>query len=152
MAAELTYYIFEGLLVGYVGSAFFHLSAGSGGGSGSRVARTTLVANNPYATGVKTAGGAHAKGHEHGGPLPLGTYTIHPSTKHAKLGRAAYLEPTGKQAMHGRGGFYIHGQGRHGSDGCIVPFEKLTFLLDSIDKENGGTLHVLETSGDFRFA
>ena len=152
MATELTYYIFEGLLVGFAGGGFIHIFAGSGGGAGSKVHHTSWTANNPYATGVKTTGKAAAKSHQHGGPLPLGNYTIHPSAQHSRLGRSCFLEPDSHNYMHARSAFFIHGQGRHGSDGCIVPFEKLGFLLDQIDKDGGGTLHVLETMHDRRFA
>jgi hypothetical protein len=59
------------------------------------------------------------------------------------LGRCAYLEPIGIfQAFSGphrvydeAHGFFIHGPGRKGSDGCIVPVPKARFyeLLDAID-------------------
>jgi hypothetical protein len=145
MATELTYYIQEGLLVGYAGGGFIHIFAGSGGGAGSKVRRTSWTANNPYATGVKTAGKKDSPRHRHGGPLPLGKYTINPSAIHKGLGRSCFLEPDSRNYMGNRRNFYIHGRGRHGSDGCIVPFEKWGFLLDQIDKDNGGTLHVVET-------
>jgi len=153
MATELTYYIREGLLVGYAGGGFIHVLAGAGGGAGSKVRRASWTANNPYATGVKTSGKAHSKSHKHGGPLPLGKYKIHPSTQHKRLGRSCFLEPDSRNYMGNRSDFFIHGRGRHGSDGCIVPFEKLGFLLDQIDKDKGGTLHVVETMDqDVRFA
>jgi hypothetical protein len=150
--AELTYYIFEGVLVGFAGGGFIQIFSGSGGGAGSTKNPTAWTANSPYATVVKTKGKASSKQHEHGGPLPLGRYTIHPSSKHQKLGRACYLEPNKRTYMFGRSGFYIHGKGRHGSDGCIVPSERLPFLLDRIDRDGGGTLHVMEGMEGDRFA
>jgi hypothetical protein len=76
-------------------------------------------------TPFKTVGGAHDPGHVHGGPLP-----------------------------GNRSGFFIHGRGRHGSDGCIVPLDPAQFrsLMDDLTKSNGGTLIVAETMSDQRLA
>jgi hypothetical protein len=147
--ADLTYYIFDGILVGNAGGGYIFMTAGSGGGSHSTSARATDVADNVYATGVQTV---EKPQHRHGGPLPLGKYKIHRSSKHKHLGRSCYLEPDKHNQMWGRSGFYIHGAGPHGSDGCIVPTNRLTYLLDRIDKDNGGTLFVEETTGGERFA
>ena len=151
MPALLTYYIWEGVLTGFAGGAFVHIPAlsGGGGGSTSRGATTRLV-NNPYATGVKTQG--TGAGHQHGGPIPLGSYKINPPAQHPHLGRACRLDPTGANHMHNRGGFFIHGRGRHGSDGCIVPLDHFQFLLDRIATDHGGHLTVLETMSGDRFA
>jgi hypothetical protein len=150
--ADLTYYIFDGILVGFAGGGHIFMIAGSGGGSGSTSHTGSDTANNVYATGVKTTGGSKSKSHKHGGPLPLGKYKIHPSAKNPHLGRSCYLEPDPHNQMFGRSGFYIHGTGPHGSDGCIVPPSRLSFLLDQIDKDGGGTMFVEETTGGERFA
>ena len=51
----------------------------------------------------------------------------------------------------GRDGFYLHGRGRHGSDGCIVPMEKFSELMTALEKDRGGVLFVLEAMGGDRF-
>jgi hypothetical protein len=56
-----------------------------------------------------------------GGPLPPGLYLVHPPALHPRLGPACFLEPYPGNAMRGRDDFWIHGPGRRGSDGCIVP-------------------------------
>jgi hypothetical protein len=150
MATELTYYIYEGILTGFVGGVFIHVLALSGGGGGSTKTASTFVSNNPYATSVKTTGKGAA--HEHGGPIPLGDYKIHVPAQHPHLGRSCFLEPTRNTWLHGRRGFFIHGRGKHGSDGCIVPLEQFPLLMDRIAKDGGGMLHVLETLGSERFA
>lgn len=149
-SANLTYYIFEGLLVGFAGERFFHVAAGSGGGAGSTKNSPSFHANNPYSTGVKTQGTA-AK-HVHGGPIPVGKYRISTPAQHPHLGRSAYLQPSKPAALHGRSGFFIHGRGSHGSDGCIVPYSQFQELMDALQGSQGGNLFVLETMGDIRFA
>jgi hypothetical protein len=54
----------------------------------------------------------------------------------------------------GRDGFYIHGRGPHGSDGCIVPLDKTEFsnLMKALTKSHGGTLVVEETADGTRYA
>jgi hypothetical protein len=150
MATELTYYIYQGLLTGFAEGAFIHVHARSGGGGGSTKTVSTFVSNNPYSTGVKTSG-TGAK-HQHGGPVPLGDYKIHAPAHHPRLGRSCFLEPTRNTRLHGRSGFFIHGMGSHGSDGCIVPLEHFQFLMDHIENDGGGVLHVLETMDNVRFA
>lgn len=151
MATELTYYIGEGLLTGFAGGRFIHVHALSGGRGGTTVpGATTGIANNPYATGVKATGSGGA--HRHGGPLPVGDYTINAPEQHPHLGRSCRLDPDRLNRMHNRGGFFIHGRGRHGSDGCIVPLEHFDYLLDQIATDAGGKLHVLETMSGARFA
>lgn len=150
MATGLTYYLFEGILTGFAAEQLIHVSALSGGGGGSTKAQPTSNTNNPYATGVKTTG--QGKRHEHGGPIPVGTYKIHAPAQHPHLGRSCFLEPTEHVRLHGRGGFFIHGTGKHGSDGCIVPLAHFQLLMDRIALDKGGVLHVLEMMGSARFA
>lgn len=153
MAADLTYYIFEGVLAGTVGPKMFHMEALSGGGGGSTLGKTSDAVNNPYSEGLKTAGKGSAKGHVHGGPIPPGKYTIQAPAQHPHLGLSAQLvHPHWKP--FGRDGFYIHGRGPHGSDGCIVPLNKIQFqeLMAALTASNGGTLFVQEAMEDIRFA
>ena len=148
--ANLTYYIFEGVLVGNAGGRSFHLLALSGGGGGSTKSRPAASMNNPYMTALKTTSpGAQ---HQHGGPLPSGWYKILKPAQHPHLGRSALLEPRIPNAMMGRGGFFIHGRGPHGSDGCIVPLSQFKELMDALDQSGGGTLRVEEGLGASRFA
>jgi hypothetical protein len=149
LGASLTYYIFEGVLVGTIGGNYIHEFALSGGGGGSTQNTPSGSANNPYSEGLKTSG----KGlrHQHGGPIPPGRYIIHQPTEHAHLGLSAYLEPAGGNMM-GRDGFFIHGRGSHGSDGCVVPLSNFTSLMAALGREGGGVLFVQEAMGGARFA
>ena len=150
LGANLTYYIYEGVLVGRAGGSQFHMLALSGGGSGStRNAPNFGGGFYPYLTGKKTTGTGAT--HQHGGPIPPGRYIIHSPEQNAHLGLSAFLEPDGGNMM-GRSGFYIHGRGPHGSDGCIVPLENFQHLMDAIQKDGGGTLFVQEAMGGVRFA
>ncbi len=153
--SSLTYYIFEGVLVGQAGGSSFHIFALSGGGGGSKSTVPGWVAgdvvNNPYMTGL--AERDTKSGHRHGGPIPAGLTTIagpRPTTK--GKGRWATLVPDPRNAMMHRSGFAIHGRGKHGSDGCIVPTNPADFqrLMDALEVDGGGDLYVLTTmSGDF---
>lgn len=154
--ATLTYYIYEGVLIGTAGGETVHMFAGSGGGAGSTArkgkvaAPKTAVANNPYAWHVKAGSGGY--GQDRGGPLPPGQYKIATPGKHEKLGRSARLDPGGA-LVNNRGGFYIHGQGPHGSDGCLVlGGEDLSRILSLLTKDKGGMLYCCEAMGGVRFA
>ena len=114
--ASLTYYIFEGVLVGLAGGRVFHLFARSGGGGGSTKHDTDFD----------------------------GRYSL---LKHPHLGRAAFLEPDKRTPMMGRDGFFIHGRGPHGSDGCIVPSAEFTELMDALERDGGGILNVFAAGG-----
>ena len=151
--ANLTYYIFEGVLSGTVNGKFVHIPALSGGGGGTkRKAGPTEpdTVNNPYRTGQAEKAGVR------GGPIPVGLYLIQkPAAWHG--GKAARLTPSQPIqffAATGRGGFLIHGRGPLGSDGCIVPLHPNQFqgLMDGLEKDDGGTLTVLETQDGARFA
>ncbi len=141
--AALTYYIFEGVLVGMAGGKFFHVFAGSGGRSGSKHkdAVDSSVANNPYRTARRHPDYAT------GGPLPPGEYAIaKPVANYKGRGRWATLTQV-SGAGYGRGGFAIHGAGGpRGSDGCIVPLNKAEFhaVMDALEADGGGTLFVLD--------
>jgi hypothetical protein len=153
--AILTYYIFEGILVGRAGGRSFHIFALSGGGGGSKSPKPGWVAgdvvNNPYLTGLKEEDSK--SGHRHGGPLPVGRYKIaKPEPNHEGKGRWASLIPDPHNVMMTRGGFAIHGRGPHGSDGCIVPTNPADFqhLMNALEADGGGVLQVLSSmSGEF---
>ena len=144
--AQLTYYIFEGVLVGFIGTELIHLSAWSGGAGGSNKNRPDDSANNPYMYAMREVDNKKKKIHVHGGPIPPGGYRILPPGHHANLGLSARLEPEPPRRLpNDRGGFYIHGQGPHGSDGCIVP-SKADFpgLMEKLKASQGGSLHVCQ--------
>ncbi len=151
MEAALTYYIFEGVLTGTVGTRFFHMAALSGGAGGSTKVKATAAVNNPYMEGLKTQDTKH--GHVHGGPIPPGKYTVCTPSKHHHLGLSARLDHPRFKPM-GRDGFYIHGRGPHGSDGCIVPVDGVHFqsLMAALKESKGGVLFVQETMEGYRFA
>lgn len=57
------------------------------------------------------------------GPLPRGFYRVTGPTTHPRLGPLAFrLLPFGTTKMHGRSGFYIHGDNvtNDASRGCII--------------------------------
>ncbi len=151
LGAKLTYYIFEGVLVGQAGKRHFHISAHSGGGGGSKVNKPDFGGVfHPYSTGNKTVGEGAA--HKHGGAIPPGRYIIHKPAQHPQLKLSAYLEPDKSNDMMNRDRFYIHGRGTHGSDGCIVPSSNFKELMDALAKDGTGILHVEEAMGGSRFA
>ena len=153
MEANLTYYIFEGILTGTVDGRMFNITALSGGGGGSTQHRPTSAVNNPYMEAFKTVKKSGAPGHQHGGPIPPGKYSIMKPAQHPHLGLSAQLVHPQWKPM-GRDGFYIHGRGSHGSDGCIVPLEPHQFhnLMTALKQSNGGTLIVQETMSGDRYA
>jgi hypothetical protein len=152
MAASLTYYIFEGVLTGTADGRMIHMEALSGGGGGSTQNTPDANTNNPYSTGVKTEGSGRQ--HRHGGPIPIGRYRVLPPSRHPHLGLSCRLDPyddAQTRGMMGRDGFYIHGRGPHGSDGCIVPLEQFQELMRALEKDRGGLLFVMEAMGGDRF-
>ncbi len=139
MSASLTFYISEGLLTGLAAGHMIHLRAMSGGGGGSTKHGGDADTDNPASTGVKETATRR------GGPLPVGKYKIHAPSRRAHLGLCAQLDPYDKeQAAHmfGRGGFFIHGRGPLGSDGCIVPMESFAVLMGYLGADRGGVLVV----------
>jgi hypothetical protein len=127
--------------------------AGAGGGAGSTKNRPVgYMANNVYAQGTVTTG--KGKKHQHGGPLPAGDYKIGVPYHDEHLGLCAALSGPAEKHYGRTGGFFIHGRGPHGSDGCIVPDNNAEFhsLMTALTKSKGGALHVLENMGDTRFA
>ena len=144
--STLAYYIWEGLLTGIANGIGVTILAGSGGGAGSTKHPATSSANNPYMEGLKTRSMSETKGHVHGGPIPPGKYAIKKPRIHNHLGFSAELVHPRWKPM-GRDGFYIHGRGPHGSDGCIVPLDPRQFqnLMSALTASDGGTLYVEES-------
>lgn len=59
------------------------------------------------------------------GPIPRGSYKLVGPFNHSRLGPVVYfLDPKPGNAMHGRSGFFIHGDNSNGdqsaSHGCII--------------------------------
>jgi len=69
------------------------------------------------------------------------------------LGRSAKLSP-GQPVPNDRGGFYIHGRGPRGSDGCNVLMEPAKFqqLMGGLTVSHGEVLMAIETIDGSRFA
>lgn len=111
---DFTFNIVEQLLSGRLDGVSFTAHAVSGGRAGSKLAGVVnpLLANNPFATGIKKAGRIS------GGTIVMGKYRMRTHESRAHWIR---LEPFADNNMKGRDGFAIHGRGKRGSDGCIVP-------------------------------
>jgi hypothetical protein len=134
----LLYDIANERLMGTIGNERISLWARAGGGRAS----TTHSEGQAGQLGLAAWDTQRQlAGNKRGGPLPIGVYVIHKPAHHPHLGLAAYLEqtvtsllyempssPTGISVTK-RGGFYIHGRGPKGSDGCIVPMESFSHLM-----------------------
>jgi hypothetical protein len=120
--ADLIYNIVEQSLRGGIDGTWITARAVAGGRAGSKSPGVVeyLRANNPYATHVKKTSSVA------GGPLPVSTYTLR---THELRSNWIRLVPVDTAAMRGRTGFAIHGRGRRGSDGCIVPSDFAVVLL-----------------------
>jgi hypothetical protein len=131
LPAILTYDAADEILRGNIGSVFFILQAVSGGGRGSTVpgvASQTLESHSATTKTVKHQG----QYIQRGGTLPPGQYRCEYLHNHPPFGECVRLHAlpsahaihtplASMPIFHGRGGFYIHGRGVHGSDGCVVP-------------------------------
>ncbi len=96
-----------------------------------------------------------------GGPLPVGLYLANYYGVHEHLGRCAILMQTISSLVHAdpwsgagisvtdRSGFYIHGAGPKGSDGCIVPSKSgdLKALLDALESKDSPVALFVEDEG-----
>ena len=148
----LTYDITNERLFGTIGNEHISIWARSGGGRGSKVHPEGQPGQEGLAswnTQRKEAGTTR------GGPIPSGFYTVQPPANHHTLGRASYLEQTVTSLLYAnlsaaagvsatdRDGFYIHGRGRKGSDGCIVPMEDFAHLMDLLATSAPLMLHVV---------
>jgi hypothetical protein len=144
--ARLTYYIFEGVLVGFVEQDLIHITAWSGGAGGSKSHAPNENANNPYMYALKAKDNKARGVHTHGGPIPPGRYRIHIPGPHGHYKLCAVLDPL-QPLPNKRDGFLIHGRGPHGSDGCIVPMndDDFTSLMEKLKVSKGGLLHVCQS-------
>lgn len=143
MPNKLNYSISDEILYGTINGTTFSMKAYSGGGRGSN-AGMELVDLRHWSTSKKAPPVFSPK--DRGGPLPVGLYIARYYGQHEHLGRCAELIQTLSSLLHAdpwsdigiavtdRAGFYIHGSGPKGSDGCIVPAKAsdLKDLLDAI--------------------
>jgi hypothetical protein len=136
----LTYDIANERLSGKIGNKEISIWAKSGGGRGSKVhpdGKPGQMGLASWNTQRKQNDGTGIRG----GPLPTGMYIVQKPANHPDLKLSAYLEQTltsllyeDRSALLGvsvtkRDGFYIHGRGPKGSDGCIVPMEMFDELM-----------------------
>jgi hypothetical protein len=122
----LIYSIAREFLQGSIGSERFFMRAWAGGARGQTGTSAEHSADS-YDVFRQTR---HNKG-RHGGPLPPGLYICRYVAHHPHFGECIFLEQTptalfqvdmnANVRFYDRDGFYIHGRGPHGSDGCIVP-------------------------------
>jgi hypothetical protein len=151
-ANRLTYVIAAQVLRGQIGKEKFEIKAVSGGGRGSTAgkAQSSQASFDPR----KPTRGAQAD--QRGGAIPPGLWWVYPpqwkDNKHPSLGVwVAYMKPTGNQASEfGKRtydedtGFFIHGTGARGSNGCLVispPHRQR--LLAAIEAAGGVALEVV---------
>jgi hypothetical protein len=154
----LKYSIRDELLYGTVSNISFSMKAYSGGGRGSTAGaeRADLAHWNT----AKRAPGSYDEKNR-GGPIPLGIYVASYYGVHPHLGRCAELTQTLSSLLQrdyesatglrvtDRDGFFIHGRGPKGSDGCIVPSTKdeLKALLDAIQAVAGPVVILVHSEG-----
>jgi hypothetical protein len=137
-ANYLVYLIADERLYGKVNQKHFDMKAYSGGGRGSTQGRD----EHSEASFDYRIRKISEEAGERGGPIPPGIYMVQRSEKNPTLGEANKLvSATAHWTTPGRGysfpgGFYIHGRGRYGSDGCIVPDQpsQRRALVNEIDK------------------
>ena len=149
--ADLVYNIEDRRLQGKIGREYISAYAGSGGRAGSKVAgaENWWLANNSLATHV---GGTKSKGTHRYGPIPRGLYTLR---LHESRKNWIRLIPDKSNVMFDRSGFAIHGRGKVGSHGCLVPTDfnvvlKLCELVEKNEKANDPpiTLEVVSIGQD----
>jgi hypothetical protein len=130
MSDILGYSIVKEWLEGTVGNEKFSMRAWSGGGRGRLGGGAEHTAASYDVFRKETDPGT---AHIHGGPIPPGAYICYYLAHHRRYGECIFLQQTvtslidvqvkGGLAIrfYNRDGFFIHGRGKHGSDGCIVP-------------------------------
>jgi hypothetical protein len=118
------------------------VAGGRAGTTSKGVKPDPFLANNPSATWVKSLGKSGTPGHTEGGPIPAGKYKLLRPGSRGTHATWIPIEPEMHFAL-GRTDLYIHKEGPHGSDGCIVLSEKDFDMLRGILKaapEVGGSV------------
>ena len=158
MSNILKYSIMDEILYGTIDGESFSMRAFSGGGRGSTSGMELY--DLKHWSSRKKAPPIFNKD-ERGGPLPIGFYLVEYYGVHEHLGRCAslgqtllsllqtdYSSPIGLSVTD-RSGFYIHGRGPKGSDGCIVPANKVDLknLLDAIESASTTVVLIVHSEG-----
>ena len=146
--ARLEYSAASELLTGAIGSSRFRVVASSGGSRGHKTSVSAKAAGK-YLHAQASSLTSHlattktiekdGKYLQRGGTLPPGHYICDYHAKHAAFGECIQLRQTSDALAihspfspfpipHGRSGFFIHGSGPKGSDGCIVPANEVERL------------------------
>jgi hypothetical protein len=140
--ATLTYNAAAELLTGTIGTANFHEVAFSGGSRGHKTTAPDKARRYLHKSNLNDSLGRLATTPEvyvkktdtyqqRGGTIPPGHYRCIYVGNHPTFHECIFLDPAADAhairspfarhpIAHHRGGFYIHGQGPKGSDGCIV--------------------------------
>ena len=157
-ANVLRYSIRDECLYGTVAKTSFSMKAFSGGGRGSTAGKERTDLKH-WSTRKKAPDTYDEK--NRGGPLPIGLYLatyfgVHPvlgacsqlSQTISSLIQTDYESPIGFSVTP-RDKFYIHGEGPKGSDGCIVPANKVDLkeLLAAIKGVSGPVVLVVHSEG-----
>lgn len=167
--ARLTYNAASEILSGAIGKEHFNEVAYSGGGRGHKAnVSAAKSARYLHDRPVQSSLGKLATTREiydkktdtyqqRGGTIPPGPYRCRYIARHPSFGECVYLEPmedarairspfASVPIVHHRGGFFIHGQGPKGSDGCLVPaHESRRRVLNKAIKNFGGSV-ILEVT------
>jgi hypothetical protein len=164
IVARLTYDAASETLTGNVAGNHFHERAFSGGSRGHKssvrkAAAARYLHNDPLneslgrlATTREVYDKKTDRYKQRGGTIPPGHYLCVYMRHHAAFGECVFLEPT-KDAhaihspfsrfpiVHHRDGFFIHGHGPKGSDGCIVlANEPRRKLLNGVIRDFAGSV------------
>jgi len=140
--ARLTYNAASGFLTGRIGNQVFNDSADSGGSRGHKQTTHAKAKRYLHSTSLNDSLGRMATTRElydkksdtyfqRGGTLPSGHYHCVYVENHASFHECirldqmcdahAIVSPFARHSIvHHRGGFFIHGHGPKGSDGCLV--------------------------------
>jgi hypothetical protein len=151
---RLTYVIASQTLKGQIGGQPFEMKAVSGGGRGSIVTGTAQHSQASFDPKKATTG---SEANQRGGALPPGLWWIYPPKwkdkhKHPSLGAwVAFVRPTGNQAKFYSKrtydkdtGFFVHGSGTRGSNGCLViEPDARRRLLQAVEDAGGVALEVV---------
>jgi len=132
--AELEYNVASMRLKGNIDGFLIDTLAYSGGRGGTKTAGAAneRIINNPLLSSLKYTKGVKGS---IGGPLPSGLYKL---MLHSKVNEVKLI-PVSVVNNYGRGEFLIHGRGKIGSQGCIVPqnFNIVQKIYNSVKERQG---------------
>jgi hypothetical protein len=144
--ARLKYNAASGFLTGRIGNQVFNDYVDSGGSRGHKPTTSAISKRYLHSASLNDSLGRLATTREvynkksdtytqRGGTLPPGHYHCVYIENHASFHECirldqmhdahAIVSPFAREAIvHHRGGFFIHGHGPKGSDGCLVPLSE----------------------------